>query len=222
MRGSILGSGLTHVLLLAAAFIVRPAATFVVPGPEVIQVALLDPSAQPPSTPAPPEPAKEPEPAPEVKPVEDTGVKIAPPRRPERKKEKKVEKAPRPAPQTVAPPTLPAARVGPAGLSGDVAVDAGNFEFTYYLVLVRNRIAANWSPPAGLSTGGSPVRAVIYFRVGRGGELSGVRMETGSGVEFFDRSAMRAVTLSDPLPPLPLGFAGGELGVHFGFEWESP
>ena len=24
------------------------------------------------------------------------------------------------------------------------------------------------------------------------------------------------------LPPLPLGYAGSELGVHFGFEWESP
>jgi hypothetical protein len=28
--------------------------------------------------------------------------------------------------------------------------------------------------------------------------------------------------LSDPLPPLPLGFPGSELGVHFGFDWEAP
>jgi hypothetical protein len=24
------------------------------------------------------------------------------------------------------------------------------------------------------------------------------------------------------MPPLPAGFPGGDLGVHFGFEWESP
>jgi TonB family protein len=63
---------------------------------------------------------------------------------------------------------------------------------------------------------------VVYFRVGRGGEISAMRLETPSGQEVFDRSTMRAVTLSDPLPPLPLGFSAGELGIHFGFEWESP
>jgi TonB family protein len=66
------------------------------------------------------------------------------------------------------------------------------------------------------------VRTVIYFRIGRSGELEASSLETASGIEFFDRSAQRAVTLSDPLPPLPLGFAGGTLGVHFGFEWETP
>jgi TonB family protein len=66
------------------------------------------------------------------------------------------------------------------------------------------------------------VRAVVYFRVGRGGEISGLRIETPSGQELFDGSSLRAVTLSDPLPPLPLGFPGGDLGIHFGFEWESP
>jgi UDP-2,3-diacylglucosamine pyrophosphatase LpxH len=39
--------------------------------------------------------------------------------------------------------------------------------------------------------------------------------------ECFDRSALRAVTISDPLPPLPDGFGGSELGVHFGFDWET-
>ena len=220
MRGSILGSGTAHVLLVVALFLMRPAATYVVPGPDVVQVALLDPSAV--AAPAPTPPAvKAPEPTPEVKPVEDTGVKLEPAKKKKQDKQK-IEEPPRPALATAAPPTLAAAAVGPSGLRGDMQVDAGSFEFTYYLVLVRNKIAANWSPPAGLSTGGNPVRAVVYFQVGRGGELAGLRLESPSGIEFFDRSALRAVSLSDPLPPLPLGFAAGELGVHFGFEWESP
>ena len=112
--------------------------------------------------------------------------------------------------------------MGTAGLRGDVSVEGANFEFTYYLVLIRNKIASNWSPPAGVVTSGNPARAVVYFKVSRGGALSEVRTESASGVEYFDRSALRAVTLSDPLPPLPLGYGGGQLGVHFGFEWESP
>jgi TonB family protein len=103
-----------------------------------------------------------------------------------------------------------------------MGVDAADFPFSYYLALVRDRIAGNWQPPAGLATGGEPVRTTVYFRITRSGALTGVRLETVSGAEYFDRSALRAVILSDPMPPLPAGFPGGDLGVHFGFEWESP
>lgn len=218
MRNTVLGSGLVHVFAVAVMLVVRPPASLIVPGPDVVQVALLDPSA---TTVAPPPPeTPEPKPEPEkIEPVEEEGVKLEP-KKPEKKKpaeEKRDEKPP-----VAAPRALPSAAAGTAGLKGDVAVDAGNFEFTYYLVLVRNKIASNWAPPAGLVTSGRPVRAVVYFRIGRGGQLSAVNLETASGAEFFDRSSLRAVTLSDPLPPLPLGYSGSELGVHFGFEWESP
>ena len=216
MRGSVMGSGMVHVALMVVLFIVRGPAALIVPGPEVVQVALIDPTATAPV----PAPAETPPPEPkleEVKPVEEPGVKLQP-------------KKPKPQPKRETPerpkasesPTLPSAKVGNAGLSGDVAVDAGDFEFTYYLVLIRNKIASNWTPPSGLTTSGQPIRSVVYFKVGRGGELSDVRLETGSGIDFFDRSALRAVLLSDPMPPLPLGFSRGELGIHFGFQWESP
>jgi TonB family protein len=217
MRGSVFGSGVVHLLLMAVLFMVRHPVNIVVPGPEAIQVALVDPNATlTPPAPTPPAPEVT---EPTVKPTEDTGVKLAPP--PVKKKPVAEKPHEKPKSDTRAA-SLPAAQVGSSGLRGDVSVDMGNFEYTYYLVLVRNRIAANWTPPAGISTGGNLVRAVVYFRIGRGGELSDVRIENVSGVEFFDRSAQRAVELSDPMPPLPLGFAGGELGVHFGFEWEAP
>ncbi|MGH7729660.1 MAG: TonB C-terminal domain-containing protein [Candidatus Eiseniibacteriota bacterium] len=219
MRGSIVGSGVMHLALLVALFYVRTPVSLVVPGPEAVQVALIDPTARIPAAPPipetpPPEPKLE-----EIKPVEDTGVKLAPETP---KKKKKAEKAPEesPPPQEVA--TLPSAAVGSAGLKGDLALDVRDFAFTYYLLLVRNKIAANWEPPAGLATGGRRVRAVVYFRIGRDGEVTGVTMETASGLEFFDRSALRAVMLSNPMPHLPFGFGGGDLGVHFGFDWEAP
>lgn len=217
MRGAILGSGAVHLMLLIVLFYVRTAATMVLPGPETVQVALVDAASLTPSAPPrvetpPPEPRLT-----EVKPVEDTGVKLQPD--PPRKKVVKPREEVAPV---VESPALPSAPVGSSGLRGAVSVDARDFEFTYYLVLVRNRIAANWAPPAGLVTGGRRVRAVVGFRIGRAGTLSAVRMDEVSGMEFFDRSTLRAVVLSDPLPPLPLGFPASELGVHFGFEWEAP
>ncbi len=217
MRGSILGSGLIHLGLLVALFYVRAPVSVIVPGPESVQVALVDPGALAPA----PQPVAETPPAPrieEIKPLDESGVKLAP----EPPRKKKPAPPPKETPPAREAPALPSASVGSAGLRGDLSLEVRDFAFTYYLVLVRNRIAGNWAPPAGLATGGRAVRAVVYFRISRGGELSGVRLETASGFEFFDRSALRAVTISDPLPPLPLGFGGGELGVHFGFDWEAP
>ena len=221
MRGSVMLSSAVHLVVLVAVYFTRPASNFVVPGPDVVQVSLIDPNAAetptPPTPPPPPEQA--PQPKEQIQPEEAKGVKLEPAKPP---RQQPPQQQTPPPPSTRRAPILPSAQVGPPGLKGDVGVDASDFEFTYYLVLVRNKIAGNWVPPAGLATGGNPLRAVVYFRVGRGGEISGLRIETPSGQELFDGSGLRAVTLSDPLPPLPLGFPGGDLGIHFGFEWESP
>jgi TonB family protein len=215
MRGAVVGSGAAHVAVLALLFAVRSGSRLIVPGPDVVQVALIDPGALAPP-PAPAAPARVEQPV-ALPPTDAVGIKLAPPK--VRKKSVEKQKA---AEEPPPPAELPYAAAGPAGLKGQVAVDAGNFEFTYYLLLVRNRVASGWSPPTGLMSGGQPVRAVVYFRVSRDGGVSAIRLESASGVEFFDRSALRAIALSAPLPPLPLGFAGSDLGIHFGFEYAAP
>jgi outer membrane biosynthesis protein TonB len=222
MRNSVMISALIHVAITLGVFLL-PRMRVIVPGPDVVQVALIEPGAAPE-----PAPAAAPAPPP---PPEDEGIRIEPkktPRTETRKPEPPRPEPPRPKPQeSAAPPSsrttiaLPSARIGPAGLRGEVGVDNANFEFAYYLALVRDRIAQNWSPPGGIPSGRT-VRAVVYFRIARGGSVSGIQLESPSGVEFFDRAGMRAVMLSHPMPPLPLGFGGGDLGVHFGFEWEAP
>jgi TonB family protein len=217
-RGALTGSALVHVGVLAVLFAVRQSEPLIVAGPDVVQVALLEPAALPRSLPSAPPAAKAEMKVPDVQPEEAEGVKLVPPK-------KKAAPPAAPAREEAAPPAtgvgLPYARVGSGGLSGAVGVDSRDFEFTYYLMLIRNKVAQNWAPPAGLETG-RPVRAVVYFRVGRNGGVSAVRLEDASGLEFFDRASLRAVSLSDPLPPLPLGFPGSDLGIHFGFEYARP
>jgi protein TonB len=218
MRSSVVGSSVVHMAILIVLLWVRTVPPLVVPGPDVVQVALIDPALS--AIQRPPPPVEKPTPArEEIKPTEDTGVKLAPPKPPKKKPTVKPKEEP-PTPPTAA--ALPYAPVGNAGLKGQITLDASDFEFTYYLLLVRNRIAQNWTPPAGMVSSGQPVHAVVYFRIGRGGDLSGIRVETPSGADFFDRSAQRAVSISDPMPPLPLGYSGGDLGVHFGFEYSGP
>jgi protein TonB len=223
MRGAITGSALVHLAVVLALMLVRTPTPIVIGGPETVTVALLDASAMAALAAAAPAPA----PA-----AEDEGVRLDPPRpdetpRPQARREPPRPPAPpadRPAKPTSDAGTtnLPMASIGGPGLRGSVAVDARDFEFAYYLRLVRDHIARHWSPPAGLATGGRPVQAVVQFRVARSGQITGVRVEESSGIDFFDRAASRAVTISDPLPPLPLGWPGSDLGVHFGFEYTGP
>lgn len=224
MRGTLAGSAAVHVALLSTVFLVPPSKPVVLPGPDVVQVALVG------------EPAPEPPPAPVVKPTdtvtpdEAKGVQIQKPRtkpKPEVKQSPKPVEPPRPVPPPVtpAPPAATSQRTVLAyapvanGISGQVAVDDANFEFAYYLQMVRTQIARNWTPPAGASTG---ARAEVYFRVSRSGALSALRLDVGSGNGVFDQSALRAVVITQQLPPLPLGYSGADLGIHFGFEYTGP
>lgn len=221
MRGAILGSAMVHVLLLGGLFLFRPPLGRMVRGPDAVQVALVDPAMLAASRPAPEPPApRRVEPAPEP-----DAVRIEKPRRAPERRRQAPPAEPAPAPVEAKQPepvATPFTAIGNAGLSGAVAVDGPPFEFSYYLQLIRSRIGQAWSPPAGLVSAGAPIRAVVHFRIGRDGRVRGIALEQGSGAEFFDRSALRAVQLSDPMPPLPLGYEGADLGVHFGFEYVTP
>jgi len=215
VRGALAGSAVVHGGLTLALFVLHPSHDVLVPGPDVVEVALVDP------TPAPPQPVAKasPEPAP---PVEDRGVRIEKPR-PAPPRAKPTPPPPTPAPpvRTAEPPARVVLAYAPVagGLQGEVAVDQSNFEFAYYLQQVRSLIARNWAPPAGVPTG---LKVTVYFKVSRDGSLSSPRVETSSGNPYFDEAASRAVIVTNHLPPLPLGYVGADLGVHFGFEYTGP
>ncbi len=223
MRGTLLASTGMHIALVSVLFAVRPSRTVVIPGPDVVQVALIG-EPEPPPPPAPVVRAND-----AVTPDESDGVRIEKPRpkpKPEVKQQPKPAEpqAKRPSPDEPVRTTstkrtvLPYAPVA-GGLAGQVAVDDANFEFAYYLQMVRAQVARNWTPPAGAASG---ARVEVYFRVSRAGAISGLRLETASGNEIFDQSALRAVVITEQLPPLPLGYSGADLGIHFGFEYTGP
>lgn len=214
MKSSIVGSAAVHAALTLALFVFHPSHEVLVPGPDVVEVALVEP------TPSPPQPAAKPAPE-KAPPAEDKGVRIEKPRPAPPRARPAPPPTPAPPSRTPEPPSrvvLPYAPIA-GGLRGEVAVDQSNFEFAYYLQQVRSMIARNWTPPGGVPSG---LRVVVYFRVTRDGSLSAPAVETSSGNSYFDDAASRAVIVTGHLPPLPLGYVGGDLGIHFGFETTGP
>ena len=75
-------------------------------------------------------------------------------------------------------------------------------------------IGANWlkpDAPAGTV-------CVVTFRIQRSGQVTDVKIETPSGLAFYDRAASRSIYSANPLPPLPPEFRRDELGVHIRFQ----
>ena len=62
------------------------------------------------------------------------------------------------------------------------------------------------------------ITTTVKFVIDRDGKIHDIVTETESGNGTFDRAALRAVTESSPLPPLPFGYAGTYLNVHLTFK----
>jgi TonB family protein len=197
----------------------------------IISPLALGRPAPPQEKPQPVVPAAPPvvEPAPKPKPVIEKAEKVEPPSPkamalPKNAKSKPVPPAPapRPASSASAPAVeLPSAGGSPAGEAGgtssfgtSVSAFDADFPFTYYVEQLLSLIGANWLKP----TVPDGTACVIYFRIQRSGQVEGVKVETSSGLAFYDRAASRSLFSANPLPPLPPEFQGDSLGVHLRFQ----
>jgi TonB family protein len=118
----------------------------------------------------------------------------------------------------------PGATGAPGGISGQAGggggsgfLDDASFAYGWYLSNMTSILGRNWARPIkpDLST---TLRAVVHFRVLKDGNLADIVLEQPSGDSVLDRSALRAVQDSNPLPPLPYQYGKDSLGVHFFFD----
>ena len=107
---------------------------------------------------------------------------------------------------------------GEGGLSFGEGGDFGE-RYGWYVTSVRNRISGNWL----LSTiSPSIVRAprlYMTFTILRDGTVTAVEVTQSSGLPEVDRSALRAVLASNPLPPLPPDYSGNKVKVSLYFDF---
>ena len=172
----------------------------------------------------------------------DKALKIA--AKKEKKKKKVIKKAkdlppakalpaepPEPEPVNI---TAPAEKTGPATKaivpagtgagttpgpqSTALVPDVKDFPYAYYLNIIQKKVNGNWKFEYN---GAVNEKVIVYFKVYRNGQVQEATVERSSGINFLDQSALRAVVLSNPLPPLPVEYEGTFLGVHFGFEFKQ-
>ena len=98
---------------------------------------------------------------------------------------------------------------------GSAVLEGKGLENSYYVDLMLQKIKESWRNPVK----GGLLKATVYFKILRNGEIINAEVEVPSGVSIFDQSALRAVISASPLPPLPSQFTSEYLGVHLQFEY---
>ena len=91
--------------------------------------------------------------------------------------------------------------------------------YAWYVASMRARISANWLMATVSPNIVSAPRAYLTFEILRDGTVNNVQITQSSGIPEVDRSALRAILASNPLPPLPPDYSGGSVNVEFYFDF---
>jgi len=123
-------------------------------------------------------------------------------------------------------PAAPAATLGAQegaaaahglGMVAETGVTVGNTDpaLAYYFVLIQDKITGNWTPPK--MGQGTTASVNLALRILRSGQVRDLAIDAPSGDRILDDSALRAVRLSTPLPPLPPLFKAETLYLQLRF-----
>ena len=114
--------------------------------------------------------------------------------------------------------TQMAGSAGQGGLSFGEGGDFGE-RYGYYVASVRSRISGNWLLSTVSPNIVSAPRLYMNFTILRDGNVTDVEITQSSGIPEVDRSALRAVLASNPLPPLPPDYSGNKVKVNLYFDF---
>jgi TonB family protein len=119
-------------------------------------------------------------------------------------------------------PTMNYTQMVTSGGAGGLSLGVGNSfgqRYAWYVAAMRNRISANWLLATVSSNILTAPRVYLTFEISRDGTITNVQITQSSGVPEVDRSALRAILASNPLPALPPDYSGGSVNVQFYFDF---
>ncbi|MBI3894461.1 MAG: TonB family protein [Acidobacteria bacterium] len=109
--------------------------------------------------------------------------------------------------------------VGSGGFSfGEGTGDFGT-RYSWYVNAIRSRVSGNWLQGTVDPQVRVAPRVYIAFQILRDGRVVNAELTSSSGVPSLDRSALRAVYDSNPMPPLPADYPGSSVAVEFWFDF---
>jgi colicin import membrane protein len=94
---------------------------------------------------------------------------------------------------------------------------AAGIAMRMYQLAVEEWIKSNWSYPVALTNTAKNLETIVVLRVRSDGSIIESRITRNSSDPMFDRSVMRAIERSDPLPQFPEGYRKSQDDVEINF-----
>jgi TonB family protein len=111
----------------------------------------------------------------------------------------------------------------PAKSALELLSDPQGVDFKPYLVKVLASVRRNWYAVMPESAKlGRRGRVAIQFAVDRNGRVPKLVIVTPSGTDALDRAAVAGISASNPFPPLPSEFRGGQIRLQLTFLYNMP
>jgi TonB family protein len=120
-----------------------------------------------------------------------------------------------------ASPNSPAVPIpGKMGSAVELMSDPMGVDFWPYLLRVLSSVRRNWYAVIPESAKlGRRGRTVIQFAISKDGSVPKLVIAAPSGAEALDRAAVAGISASNPFPPLPPEFRGGQIRLQFVFKY---
>jgi protein TonB len=93
---------------------------------------------------------------------------------------------------------------------------AAHFKDAAYQQKAYQKVAGSWKRPASSPKAGG--KAVVIVSIARDGKATPPVLHLKSGSDAWDTAALEAVKKASPFEPLPKGYSGPSVEVHFHFE----
>lgn len=118
-------------------------------------------------------------------------------------------------------PSAPSVPVpGRLGSAVELLSDPQGVDFRPYLLQILSTVRRNWRSIIPESARmGRQGRTSIQFAIERTGVVSKVVISGPSGADALDRAAVSSISMSNPFPPLPPDFRGGQVRLQFVFKY---
>jgi protein TonB len=94
---------------------------------------------------------------------------------------------------------------------------ASDFTDQVYQQKTYTKVAGTWKMPAEAPEPGK--KAVVITTIMKDGTTAGAKLHYESGSEAWDAAAVAAIENASPFDPLPKGYSGASVEVHFHFEY---
>lgn len=123
-------------------------------------------------------------------------------------------------------PSAPGINATPGRLGSQVELksDPEGADLRPYLAQILAIVRHNWFTvmPESVRMGTRRGRTVVQFAVNRDGTVAKLVISDYSGSDPLDRAAVAGLSMSNPLPPLPKDYRGGQLRLAFSFDYNVP